>query len=243
MSLEFTGAADRLIVNDASFLVGLTALTFTCWIRCNATLPYDLGFFKTNDQWGSDNGIGIRYDASGLNGGGTQVLKCGITINGNEEQTETSDFSQTNEWQFVVMTWESGTEIDIYLDGQKDTPTSASGVHSGTTGPDNVDLIFFGTGAKASSTTGWNGLMEDVRFYDRRLTDSEIQTMFHVKGNDNISQNLLFRVLFNELPIGSTATTNSIIDLSGNLAIDDVDGTPTYIESPGFSSRRSTRNN
>jgi hypothetical protein len=140
------------------------------------------------------------------------------------------------------MTWESGTEIDIYLDGQKDIPTSASGVVTGTTGPSNISLILFGTGAKASSTTGWNGLMEDVRFYDRRLTDGEIQTMFFVRGNDNIAQDLLFRVLFNELPIGQTPSASDISDLTGNLNIDTVTNTPTYTESPGFASRRKNRN-
>ncbi len=243
MALEFTGDSDRLIVNDASFLVGLSAFTFTTWVKCNATLPYDIGFFKTNSTWVSDNGIGIRYDAAGLNGGGTpQVLKCGITINNTECNTETSAYSQTNNWQFICMTWESGTEIDIYLDGVFDIPSAPSGIQTGTTGPTNIDLIYFGTGAKGSTTTGWNGLMEDVRFYSRRLSDAEIQTMYHVKGNDNIFQNLLFRVLFNELPIGSIATSSSVIDLTGNLEIDSIAGTPTYTESPGFSSRRGTRN-
>jgi hypothetical protein len=89
---------------------------------------------------------------------------------------------------------------------------------------------------------GWD--MEDVRFYDRKLSANEIQTMYVTRGNDFITNGLLFRVLFNELPEGQVATVNSIVDLSGRLgAADTVDGTPTYSESPRFASRKSTRNN
>jgi hypothetical protein len=159
MALEFTGDADRLVWNDASFLVGLSALTFSCWIKCNATLPYDIGFFKTNNDWSRDNGIGIRYDSFGIVGNAQQVIKCGITISGNECNIETSEFSQTNEWQFITMAWESGSDIQIYLDGQLDTPTATiSTPHTGTTGPGNINEIYLGTGAKGSSTTGWDGI-------------------------------------------------------------------------------------
>lgn len=244
MALEFTGDADRLVWNDASFLVGLSALTFSCWIKCNASLPYDIGFFKTNDTWGSDDGIGIRYDAVGANGGGTSILKCGISLTGTgETNVETSINSQTNEWQFVTMAWQDGEEIGIYLDGQLDTPSDSDGIGTGVTAAGNVDQIFFGTGAKGSGTTGWNGLMEDIRFYDRRLSSQEIETMYNTRGNDAIVNNLLFRVLFNELPVGQTATTGSIVDLSGRLGpANTVGGTPTYTESPGFASRRRIRN-
>jgi hypothetical protein len=243
MALEFTGDADRVVWNDASFLVGLSALTFSCWVKCNATLPYDIGFFKTNNTWGSDDGIGIRYDAVGANGGGSQVLKCGITISGKECNIETSEFSQTNEWQFVTMAWESPDDIEIYLDGQFDTPDLViNAPHSGVTGPGNINQVYLGTGAKGSDSTGWNGLMEDVRFYDRKLSAAEIQTIYATRGNDFITNGLLFRVLFNELPVSETATTSSIVDISGRLGdADTVGGTPTYVDSPGFASRRKNR--
>ena len=180
-------------------------------------------------------------------GGGTpSVIKCGIETTTLTGQVETSASSQTNEWQFIAMTWISGGDVEVFIDGQLNTPSATlnlplSGttvLGTGTTG------IYLGTGAKGSATTGWNGNMEDVRFYNRKLSAAEIETMYSTRGNDNIVQGLLFRTLFNELPVGQAATTSSVVDISGLLGdADTVGGTPTYVESPGFASRRSTRNN
>lgn len=245
MALSFSGGTDRIIYNDASFLVGLSAFTVSCWVKCNATLPYDIGFFTTNNDWNGDNGICLRYDAVGINGGAASCIKCGITVGGVEHTYESQANTQTNDWQFIVWQWQSGSQQRLYVDGIYNAPSGTSGstTPTGTTGPNNIDEVYFGAGTKGSSTTGWNGLMEDIRFYDRRISAAEIQTMFFTRGNDNIMENLLFRVLFNELPIGQTASTASIVDLTKKLGnADSVLGSPTYTESPGFASRRKTRN-
>lgn len=247
MGLEFDGDNDRIIVNDASFLGGLDALTFSAWIKCSATLPYDIGFFKTNEDYGDDNGIGIRYDASGLYGGGTQIIKCGISINGDDYQTETSNFSQTNDWQHILMTWKSGDNVIlIYLDGKEDIPTANvvngnpfSGPIIGVTDTTDVTKILFGTGAKGSSSSGWQGALEDLRFYNRKLSANEVQTIFSLRGNDNILDGLIFRYLFHELSPNITPAVGQIKDTSiFKRDADSIIGDLRYVSSPVNVNRR-----
>jgi hypothetical protein len=122
---------------------------------------------------GSDESVTIRYDAGGADWGGTNLMKMGITTTGDEQQLESSNNSQTTDWQHLVMTWSSGQLIRFYIDGQEDTPTGRDPNTVGTiTG---VVALIVGKGGKdQNADQSWDGLIDDVRIYNYALSDGEI---------------------------------------------------------------------
>ena len=84
-----------------------------------------------------------------------------------------------NKWQHVVVTWDgssSPTNIRIYFNNVD--------VSAGTSGSgsirDNDSLSSFGIGGNTSDIRNFNGLIDEVRVYNRALTASEIQALYNL---------------------------------------------------------------
>ncbi|MGD8501522.1 MAG: tetratricopeptide repeat protein, partial [Phycisphaerales bacterium] len=111
--LSLNGDGDHVIVPDGGdWLNGLEGLTVCLWVKSNVTAT-DKGFIIFEEASGGDN-RSMRYDAAGGRlGGGTNLIKCAITSDADEgppenpgrQQLESSDNTQTTEWQHIAMTW------------------------------------------------------------------------------------------------------------------------------------------
>ena len=123
----------------------------------------------------------MRYDSSGANGGGVNVLKMGVTTTVGVRQLETSNNSQTTEWQHVIMTWQSGAIIRCYLNGLEDTPTDVDGAVNGVlTGFGEVIL---GRGGKDDAASeGWDGLIDEVYVFDYAMDFAEAAHFYISQG-------------------------------------------------------------
>ena len=119
----------------------------------------------------------MRYDASGAAGGGNpNVIKVGITTTAGIIQLESASNVQTTDPQHLVMTWKSGEQIQLYVDGVATTPTYVSGPVIGTiTG---VQDLLLGHGAKDASAGTWSGSIGDFKIYDVALDATEIQGLY-----------------------------------------------------------------
>jgi hypothetical protein len=174
--LEFSGTAVQE-VNDADanlYLDGLDAITISVWVKSDVTAT-DKGFLIMEDPSGGDN-RDIRYDAVGANGDGVEVIKMGLTIaiddvNTSGLQLESSEYVQTTEWQHLVMTWSSGNQLALYINGLLDTPTDNDDAEVGTT--TGCTKLLVGRGGK-DETGSWDGLVDEVRIYDYALSDTEV---------------------------------------------------------------------
>ena len=117
----------------------------------------------------SDEELGIRYDMSGAFGGGVNGIKASISTTLGYTQIESSSNVQTTAWQHLALVWESGSALKLYIDGQLNTLTYDTGPVSGTI--NGVQKFMLGQGAKSNY---WDGLIDDVRIYNRALEASEI---------------------------------------------------------------------
>jgi len=172
-ALEFAGNGDSAVYADGSFLNGLEALTVTAWIKSDVTNT-DKGFIIFENPAGNDD-QDMRYDAAGTTGGGSNLLKLGVTVATDAGdvvvQVESSNDSQTTEWQHVAMTWSSGQPLQLYLNGKPDVPTASSDAEIGTlTG---ASTVIIGKGGKDTSGS-WDGLIDEVRIYSEALTQDDI---------------------------------------------------------------------
>jgi hypothetical protein len=74
------------------------------------------------------------------------------------------------------MTWSSGNDVRLYIDGAEDTPSWREPAQVGSlTG---YTKVIVGRGSKDEGTgSSWAGLIDDARIYDRELSQTELQSI------------------------------------------------------------------
>ena len=183
-ALEFDGTGDRVVDDTAaSYLNGLDAITVCMWIKSDL-VGTNKGFINGEDPDGGDNFVTMRYDVAGANGGGTNVLKMAVTSTEAEQQLESSNNAQATDWQHVAMVWASGQQLAFYIDGRLNAPTDNYAATTGTT--TGCTKLIIGAGSNDASG-GWDGLIDDVRIYDKALTAEEIAEV--MRGEPDLAWN------------------------------------------------------
>jgi len=174
---DFDGEGDYIEDEDAeNYLNGLSAFTVALWVKSENDNT-DKGFIIAKEPDGSDNVLGIRYDKSGSNGGCDKCIKAGITVSGEEQQLESSSNVQTTSWQFIALTWESGAQLKLYINGELDTPTANDDGVSGSI--EDVTKLLVGKGAKDNNDEkGWDGLIDEVVIWNRQLSAEEVLNIY-----------------------------------------------------------------
>ena len=152
----------------------LSGLTVALWIKSRET-GTDAGFIIFENPSGEDR-RNIRYDSSGSGGGGSNLIKYGVTTGEGEEADESSSEVQTTAWQHIAVTWQSGVGLKLYINGVLDIPSDDDNARTGTT--TGYDRVMVGKGGKDEGAgDGWNGLIDDVQIYNYALSAAEIITV------------------------------------------------------------------
>ncbi len=180
---HYDGTNDYL--SDAaagSYINGLNAFSLSMWVKSDLTNT-DRGFMIAYPPDTNDNVLGIRYDAGGLYGGGTNVIKAGVTVNTGAgvfvQQMESASGVQTTNWQHLVLTWKNGDDIQLYINGVLSTPTYRDPIRLGFI--DGASTLFVGRGSKdaAPDNSGpWQGSIDNLDVWNRVLTTAEIQQLY-----------------------------------------------------------------
>lgn len=184
LQYSFDGT-DDYIHSQSCPLQSLTGdFSITIWIYCtNVT---------TDASW--QRRICFMNDSSSSKFDLSMYEQGGITININGDPYRTPETSLINQWHFINFTKES-TTYKIYIDGEDQT-LSNSGI--------NLNSVYSGLviGIQYSSyfRAAFQGNIQDVRIYDRQLTQQEIKILY-------------------DLGLGSTKmiTTESNLYISGIL--------------------------
>ena len=164
------------VFNGGDLINGLSAFTLSLWVR-SANVNTDRGFIFPRTPNGKDEIFSMRYDAQGLSGGGTNIIKAGITTTSGVQAYESASNVQTTQWQHIALTWRSGRQLALYVNGVLDRPTfNSTAIHGEVTG---VDRLIIGRGSKDIHDS-WRGLIDDVRLYNRILSAREIANLPYV---------------------------------------------------------------
>ena len=183
-ALLLDGNKENASVAKGSDLInGLTAFTLSLWVKASK-VNTDRGFIFSRTPNDKDEIFSMRYDADGLDGGGKNVIKAGITTTGGTQIYESGSDVQTTEWQHLTLTWQTGSKLKLYINGVLDQPTYNSDATEGNI--TNVDRLVIGRGSKDRNNS-WNGLVDDVRLYNKVLNANEIANLpFVVNKADNV---------------------------------------------------------
>ncbi len=165
LAMSFDGVNDVLVANGYSPALNLTSAGFTlsAWInpRSNGgwqmivNKPYTTGHSAPYFDWSMHRQISTGRIVLFLGCEGVQRVSNATT--------------PINAWTHVAVTYD-GSAIRHYINGNLDRTTSASCKVTNT----NSRPIRIGSNGANSETM--NGLIDDVRIYDRVLSGTEIQT-------------------------------------------------------------------
>lgn len=180
-ALELNGRRGAILPNGMDLINGLQAFTIAFWVKSDE-VGTDKGFIFPKFPNDKDEVFSIRYDADGQEGGGNNVIKAGITTPGGVQTYESASDMQTTEWQHIALTWQSGQELTLYINGVLDKPTFNSVATEGEiTG---AETLIIGRGCKDRSGS-FNGLIDDVRLYNRVLGEKEIADLSLITAHDD----------------------------------------------------------
>ena len=169
-SLSFDGADDYVqVANEANF--DLNQLSVAIWIKVNAfDKQYQAIITKGDSAWRlhrNNNTNNLAFGTSGLTTGDGDLQG---TVNVNDGQ-----------WHHVAAVYD-GTKKYLYIDGALNVSTPATGTINQNNSP-----VLIGENAEATGRQ-WNGLLDDVRVYNRALSAAEVAGLF--AGNPAVGPSL-----------------------------------------------------
>ena len=205
-SLSFDGVDDYISVPDiADWNFGSGDFVIDFWMTLsNLDLVHD-GLFARNDfQWiameynhDGDRTLNLWIDANGASG--WEFVGNGVGTPGKGTKTDWV----SGQWYHIAIV-RNGNTVKVYVDGQED----ASGNYTATVyNPSGVPLYI---GRSQLSNRNHHGLIDEVRIWNRALTEQEIQSKINQILDPSQEIGLVGYWRFNE------GTGDIAYDLSGN---------------------------
>jgi hypothetical protein len=168
-AFSFNGATNRtnyVNIPDAPSLDGTTG-TWGFWMKSTQTNSF-VGLVGKHDAASSVNGITMQMDQ----GRPRVEVKSGNQTLLLNPSTPLLDDGQ---WHYVALTFQSGGQTVLYIDGQAGA-TGTAPVFSF-----NATPLRFGTMVD-TFWTPYSGLLDEVQIYNRALSAAEIQAIFAADG-------------------------------------------------------------
>lgn len=249
-ALRWQGSPDRVLIPDAPVLNPTSSMTVSTWFYANNV---STGVQRIVSKFAS-GGYSLYITGSGtVDGCGDNNLCAKVRVNGADTYAIVPSSTLNNQnWYHLAMSYD-GTNVRLYING------SVAATSANTSGPITTAAVplCFGTN---NATCGSNFLnaanIDDVRLYNRALTQSEIQNLYRSyesqinlqatptsgAATGNINAGLVGYWPFNgnvkdATPYGDNGTVNGAIlttDRSGrtNSAYSFSGTPPSYVDIP-----------
>jgi hypothetical protein len=215
-AMRLNGNGDHVIDDDGEdYLNGLSELSVSLWIKSDQDNT-DKGFIIFHDPAGNDQ-MNIRYDKAGSASKNLQrVIGYGITSTDGDQQSQSTDWVQTKNWQHVCMTWKSGVGLKLYLDGVLDETGWLGNIRGGVIS--GMDRFIVGRGGKDGGTSkSWDGMVDEVRIYDCALSYGEIR---YLAGQGPLALPGVYGPMIAEYTFDTDASDTSGNELHGSFVGD-----------------------
>jgi hypothetical protein len=169
-AFDFDGVDDVVNVGSAAIFDNPAALTVSAWIRPDNTGEGGYGRIVQKGN-GTNGAAGYRFTMAGTNQ--LEFVVDYATTDLTRRSVVNSLTMST--WQHVAVTWDgsaSASNVKIYVNGVEVSSyaTTTSGV--GARGDDSATDLRIGNNDLGSRT--FNGVIDDVKFYDQVLSASDL---------------------------------------------------------------------
>jgi hypothetical protein len=160
----FDGINDFIRIEESPSLQVSTGLSVCAWVKCLHISDHG----RIVSKWGGGSEYFCSYDISFL--ASSDVLFEVLDLPGNSPTGIGYGPVTTNEWYFLVGTFD-GENIYLYINGElKGTASFPKVLYQGLPvfiGCENGTWLFF------------NGIIDDVRIYNRALSETEILALYN----------------------------------------------------------------
>jgi hypothetical protein len=226
--LGFDGNADRAAKtysSDTEFLPGTGSFSISTWAKHSSTAGADTLIARVDAVAGV--GWKLYMDSSGFICFGIDATAGSFPSDSACSTTSYAD----SKWHYISGVKTSTTNISLYIDGVKVaqdvgiTGTTLDGLNASFTVGNDFD----------NGTNGWDGFIDEVKYYNYARTTDQIKTGFISRGgaksastvmgassNDFLNQGLMAHWKLDE-------TSSDAADSSGNGLTLTNNGTTTYV--------------
>ena len=167
-SMDFDPLSSQYIDVDEYVFSGLTSFSISCWYNLNS-ISGDQAILAQYIEAPTNRGILLYHDDP--NGWAFY-----INTNTGLKSFESTFTATASVWQHLVVTYESGVGIKIYLNGT----AQSSGTLSGTTvNPTPSEFTIGRDGASGSFTRFLNGKLDELGIFNTALTAQEVQNIYN----------------------------------------------------------------
>jgi hypothetical protein len=156
-ALSFDGVNERVSIPDSPAFAMTTALTLEAWVKPVATAGWHTAVLKERP-----GDLSYALYGSGPDKPNGQVFSGGYG------QATAPSATPANTWSHIAMTF-NGTAVKVFVNGAQVASTNFNGTITNGSGP--LDI-----GGNSVWGEWFNGVIDDVRVYNRALTAAEITT-------------------------------------------------------------------
>ena len=179
---SFDGSNDYIsVANNAEISISNpSGITLSAWVRPDTVAGGDT-FSTSNPRnifWKGNTTSDINYCLRIL-GSKLSFVYRNSAGNAYHELIESSGSVVANAWQHVVLSGDS-SGYNLYVNGSQ-VSSSASGASASDTPQTNTHNLYIGT--QGNESTRWfDGLLDDARIFDRKLSAAEISHLAKGRG-------------------------------------------------------------
>jgi len=163
-AMQFNGVDDFVDVGNGTSLNAPTEITIEAWVKFN-NITAGQQIVSKRAAWDTPSGYSLIFDYSTVNG---------IEVRGRQfNYARASDAGlATNVWYHIVGTLsDDWSKNKVYINGTNRTISTSNG----ETLEDNTDNVYIGS--RPGINSFFNGLIDEVRIYNRALSAAEVK--FH----------------------------------------------------------------
>ena len=208
-ALTFDGVDDKVSVADSTSLDITSAITMSAWVK------FDSGADDGDSIISKDHTSCVEpYRMYSINlwiSGGVKKIRTEIAIGGLDKNLATLTALSADRWYHVAMTYD-GSNIRLYLDGTLDNSSAQTGSIDTSNQP-----VLIGKHEVGDCTGVWDGLLDDVRVYNRALSADEVRQLYQlgqVKANASENSRLTGGL------VGLWSFNGADVNWSANKALD-----------------------
>lgn len=164
-ALQFDGSSQNVDAGSGAELDITGELTIMTWFNKTANSTNSYGHLIGKNKTGGSGG-----DSYYLKSMSNDTITFGVTPSGNVEMSGSAPIPQ-NQWHHVAAVFVPGQRMTVYVDGQlySERTTDVPALTKSVTAPFTMAQI-----DTTSSGYAFGGMLDDVRVYDKALTQQQV---------------------------------------------------------------------